>query len=236
MKILHLYHDLMNLYGDYANITALTKLLSANGITAKTDRLSIGDEVDFDSYDFIFIGSGTERNLRVMLNDLRRHSAALTKYIGSEKVMLMTGNSFEALGKTLTDSAGNTVEGLGLFDFDTVEQNKERLVGDIVFDCGFLSSPVVGFVNKCSEINGINEPMFTVRMGLGNRRGDSGEGIRMNNLFCTHVTGPVLVKNPHFLLSIAGLICSKSLSDDALEYEKKGYAVTLSELKKRMEA
>ena len=236
MKILHLYHDLMNLYGDYANITALTKLLKSNGVEVEVDRLSLGDEVDFDSYDFVYIGSGTEKNMKVMLEDLRRHEDALTGYIGKEKVMLMTGNSFEALGKTLTDSGGKIYEGLGLFNFDAVEQNKERSVGDVIFECPFLDRPVVGFINKCSEIFGIDEPMFKVRMGLGNRKGDVGEGIRMNDLFCTHVTGPLMVKNPHFLCAIASLLLGHEVDDSALVHEKRGYEVTLGELRKRMEA
>ena len=107
-------------------------------------------------------------------------------------------------------------------------------MGDVVFDCAFLSAPVVGFINKCSEIKVIDEPMFTVRMGLGNSKGDKGEGVRLNNLFCTHVTGPVLVKNPHFLSYIAELLLGRAPDDSCLEYEKKGYAVTLSELSKRI--
>ena len=31
MKLLHLYHDIMNLYGDYANILALERMLKNNG-------------------------------------------------------------------------------------------------------------------------------------------------------------------------------------------------------------
>ena len=30
MKILHLYHDIMNLYGEYANVSALERMLEKN--------------------------------------------------------------------------------------------------------------------------------------------------------------------------------------------------------------
>ena len=236
MKILHLYHDLMNLYGEYANITALVKLLENNGEEVTVDRVSIGDEAELSAYDFIYIGSGTERNMRVALNDIKRFESALTDCVGKGKVMLFTGNSFEMLGRRITDADGNEYEGLGLFNFESVEQNRERLVGDVIFDCAFLDSPVVGFVNKCSEIKVIDEPMFTVKMGLGNSKGDSGEGVRLNNLFCTHVTGPVLIKNPHFLCYLAELLLGRKPDDSCLEHEKKGYAVTLTELSKRITA
>ena len=234
MKILHLYHDIMNLYGDYANIAALKKLLQSNGIEVTVDKLSIGDEVRLFDYDFIYIGSGTERNLKVILSDLRRLEPQLIDCIGSGKVMLMTGNSFEALGKELTDADGRIYEGLGVFGFTSAEQNRERIVGDVICDAPFLSSPLVGFINKCSDISGIDEPMLTLRMGPGNKRGSKGEGIRLNDLICTHVTGPVLVKNPHFLKYIGELITGAELDDSALVYEKKGYTVTLGELSKRL--
>ena len=101
MKILHLYHDLMNLYGDYANVSAMRRMLEKSGESV-TD------------YDFIFIGSGTERNLRVALEDFRQYKDELTACADSGKALLFTGNSFEMLGKTLTDCKGNTVDGLGM--------------------------------------------------------------------------------------------------------------------------
>ena len=32
MKILHLYHDIMNLYGEYANVSALKRMLEKNEV------------------------------------------------------------------------------------------------------------------------------------------------------------------------------------------------------------
>ena len=234
MKILHLYHDLMNLYGDYANITALMKLAVYNGEDVTVDKRSVGDQIDFADYDFIFIGSGTERNMKVALDDLRRRKKELNGCIDSGKVILLTGNAFEMLGKLVADADGKAYEGLGIFDFETTEQSQNRLVGDVIFGCEFLDSPVVGFINKCSGIRGITEPMFSVEMGLGNDEGDTGEGVRKNNLFCTHVTGPVLIKNPHLLVYLYTLITGDKPDEGCLVYEKKGYAVTLSELKKRI--
>lgn len=234
MKILHLYHDIMNLYGDYANIVAMQKLAAHNGVEATVDRRTLGDEVSLSDYDFIYIGSGTERNMKVVLEDFRRFEKELTACVGSGKVILLTGNAFEMLGARITDCSGTQYEGLGLFGFTVTEQNKTRLVGDAVFDCPFLSTPAVGFINKCSQIRGVDEPMFTIGMGLGNADGDQGEGVRLNNLFCTHLTGPVLVKNPHFLTCLYSLIVGQTADDACLRYEQKGYEVTLTALRKRM--
>ena len=73
-------------------------------------------------------------------------------------------------------------------------------------------------------------------MGLGNKDGDETEGVRKENLFGTHLTGPVLIKNPYFLEYLAGIVAGGTkLSTDHLEYERKGYEITLSELSKLMD-
>ena len=236
IKILHLYHDLMNLYGDYANVSALKRILEKNGEEVKLDKLSLSDTAAIEDYDFIYIGSGTERNMRVALSDLKKYSAPIKSYIESGKSALFTGNSFEMLGKTITDCLGESVEGLGFCDFTVTEQNKTRLTSDVIYNCAFLTQPLVGFVNKCSEIKGVTSPLFTVEMGLGNFEGDKNEGVRLNNLFGTHLTGPALIKNPHLLVYFAELLLKKTPETDHLARERAGYEVTLGELKKRNEA
>ena len=56
MKLLHLYHDIMNLYGDYANVSALKRILEQSGEDVIVDKLSFGDIADLSQYDFIFVG------------------------------------------------------------------------------------------------------------------------------------------------------------------------------------
>ena len=216
IRILHLYHDLMNLYGDYANVSALKRILEKNGEEVKVEKLSLSDSASIGDCDFIFVGSGTERNMRVALGDLKKYSRSLKK--------------------TITDCRGETVEGLGFFDFTVTEQNKTRLTADVICACSFLTQPLVGFVNKCSGISGVSSPLFTVEMGLGNSEGDKYEGVRLNNFFGTHLTGPALIKNPHFLAYFAELILGKTPETDYLTNERAGYDVTLGELRKRVEA
>ena len=38
MKILHLYYDIMNLYGEYANVSALERIIENSGENAEIDR------------------------------------------------------------------------------------------------------------------------------------------------------------------------------------------------------
>lgn len=235
MKLLHFYYDIMNLYGDYANISALERIFKYSNIECTADKLSFSDKPSLDDYDFIYIGSGTERNRNVVMEDLKNYTEELKAFIDSGKPVLMTGNSFEMLGKTITGANGEVYSGLGIFDFTVTEQNKTRTTGDAVFTAEFLDKPLVGFINKCSELDGVAEPLFSVKMGLGNKNNDNTEGVRKNNFFGTHLTGPVLIKNPHFLIYLAKLISGENtIATDQLKYEAAGYDITLSELTKRI--
>ena len=233
MKILHMYHDVMNLYGEYANVLAMRDMIIKSGESCEVDRKTYGDAVNFEEYDFVYIGSGTERGQKSVLADFLHARDAFKAYAESGKVALLTGNSFEMLGKTITDCDGREYAGLGLFDFTVTEQNKTRNTADAVFTAGFLSRPLVGFINKCSEIKGVDKPMFSVRLGLGNCGGSKGEGVRLNNLFCTHLTGPVLMKNPEFLIYLTKLVTGKNVEANPLAV--KGYEVTVRELNARIE-
>lgn len=106
IKMLHLYYDVMNLYGDYGNVSILKKHLEDQGFEVILDKRTIGEEVNLEEYDFIFIGSGTEKNLDMVLNDLKKYKEKLKQYIDKEKVIFLTGNSFEMLGKSIDEESG----------------------------------------------------------------------------------------------------------------------------------
>ena len=156
-------------------------------------------------------------------------------------------NAFEILGKTITDAKGKEYQGLGIFDFTVVEQERVRNTADAIFslleqednaeDAKKLNGKreLVGFINKCSTIKGITTPMFEVKMGLGNENKGKTEGIVYKNFFGTHLTGPMLIKNPYFLQDLASKLCGKEMNGDYLNYEKAGYEITLRELSKRLE-
>ncbi len=233
MKILHLYYDLMNLYGEYANISALCRIFEVNNIEYTLDKMSLGEELTLSDYDFIYVGSGSEENQKLALAHLKEYKQDLDAYIQNGKIALFTGNSFEMLGKGIKGFLGE-FEALEIFDFETNEQNKTRTTADAIFEMSDLDNPLVGFINKCSTIVGITEPLFTVKMGIGNNKEDKGEGIKHNNFFGTHLTGPVLVKNPHFLRFVAEIACKKELDDSIFLYEKAGYETTLKKLSERV--
>lgn len=234
MKLLHLYGDVMNLYGEYANVEILVRFLQDLGHEVSVDTLSLYESRDISGYDFYFMGAGTELRQKLVLPQLMNYRQPLKAAFEAGKVMLFTGNSFELLGRSVTDADGKVWEGLGLFDFETVESDR-RIVGDCLAVSDCMDGLLVGFMNKCSKNTGIRQPLFTLRMGFGNEARNGGEGFREKNCFGTHLTGPILVKNPAMLRLLAGLLGAENTDSVSYPHMEKAYATTCEELKKRLE-
>lgn len=203
MKILHLFHDLMNLYGDYANVLALERSLAQKGEAVEVLRRSVGDDLSFSEFDFIYIGSGTERSQKAALEYLGGFTERFKSAVDGKTVILATGNAFEMFGSEITDRDKKTHKGLGLFDF-TVTETSERTVTDSVVE--FEGRELIGFINKASMIYGIKDPFFKVRQGAGNNSDDAeNEGVHIGNFYGTHIIGPLLIRNPSIAEYFAGL-------------------------------
>lgn len=252
VKILHLYHDLMNLYGEYGNIAVLCRYLKDAGIEVQLDKVSIGDSFNLTDYNFIYCGAGTEKNQKVALADLISHIDELKNYAENNGTALFTGNSLEMLGKNIYDRNGDMFESLALADFSAYQggesykqyieenpndteliKNDTRITGDSIFKADFIKKPLVGFVNKCGFIKGNFNPIFSVMYGIGNSRNDKYDGIRINNILGTYLTGPVLVKNPAMLDYVVSLITDGKAEKQSYESQNRGYELTYSELMKR---
>ncbi len=233
-KLLHLYDDVMNLYGEYANVSLLARLLTDLGHSVQIDTLSLYEKKDISGYDFYFMGAGTERRQKLALSQLVFYRDALKNAMDESKVMLFTGNSFEMLGAKITDADGREYDGLHLLDFETVE-TKRRITGDCLAKTELFDDLLVGFMNKCSITTEVEQPFCSVIMGFGNEEDKGAEGFRAGNCFGTHLTGPILVKNPAMLRCIADLLGAKDSDRVSYPYMEKGYETTASELKKRLE-
>lgn len=207
MKIVHLFHNLMNLYGEYANVLALKRELENNGISVVVENQSVGDKIDLADADFIYIGSGTEKNQKAALDAVRPYKNELSAALERGAVVLATGNSFEMFGSKITDKNGRDYEGLGFFDF-TVTESDKRTVTDSI--CGFNGGEIIGFVNKASEISGVKNPLFSVKQGAGNSSEDAAnEGVHEGNFYGTHIIGPLLIRNNAVAKYFAELLAKK---------------------------
>ena len=239
LKILHLYPDCMSLYGEYANVAVLKRTLEAMGVAVTVDKCLLDDAPDFSAADFIYMGCGTERTQKAALMALNAHAGSLKAALDRGAVVLFTGNAMEALGRSVTDVQGKEWPGLGLAEFATVETD-QRAPEDVIAHSPLWDAPVVGFMNKCSRTTGVTAPLFDrLALGLGNEEEKGPEGYVDGNLFATHITGPVLVKNPDLLDLLAcrlfeakGWALPEPLP--VLPHQREAYDVTLKELSARV--
>jgi len=239
LTILHLYPDCMSLYGEYANLAVLRRHLRALGVSATVESALFEDAPDLERADLIYMGAGTERTQKAAITALLPHQDALRAAVDRGAVVLFTGSAMELLGASVTDGAGKTWPCLGFGKFTTVETEK-RDPGDVIAHTALWDSPVVGFMNKCSVTKGVTTPLFEkLSMGFGNEGEKGPEGYVSGNMFATHLTGPVLVKNPDFTgLLMRRIFAAKGweLAEPLpiLPYEREAYEVTLRELTARL--
>ena len=239
LNIVHLYPDVMSLYGEYANIAVLRRHLEALGVTVTVKAVTCEDEPDFTGADFLYMGAGTERTQKYVLEKLLPHVDSLKAAVGAGAVVLFTGNAMETLGTSVTDAKGKVWPALGLAEFATVETDRRDPV-DVIAHTSLLDRPVVGFMNKCGLTHGVTAPMFDrLTLGFGNDAEKGAEGYGNGNVFATHLTGPVLVKNPHFtdliirrIFEAKGWTLPEALP--VLPHEREAYEVTLAELSARV--
>lgn len=227
--LLHLYPNLMNLYGDYANITILKKHLEDQDLNVRIEKKDIGSNIDFSKYDFIYMGSGTESNRDLALTDLMRYRDDLKQCIENGKTILFTGNAMELLGNYIGKK-----EGLGLFNFD-VDCADSRFTGDVIVKNDELGE-IVGFINKSTLIRGGEEDkLFDYTFMDNNLKDNNYEGYKRNNTYGTHIIGPILVKNPKFMDIIIRSILSDDYDYKKIDYkfEEESYKTTLKALKER---
>ena len=206
-RVAHLYYDLMNLYGENGNIRFLKKKLDEQGIDSEIYFLSLEDKIDFDKYDFYYIGMGSLENQEIVLNNLIKYKDKVIEAINKDKFFLVTGNAIDLFGMTLTKGSGKVLKGLETFNYEALEE-EFRIVGPQYYETDLIPQKIIGFQNRNSLIKNANESMFRVIDGTGFNPKEKVEGIHYNNFYGTYLIGPLLVRNPYFCDYLVKEICN----------------------------
>lgn len=198
ITILHLFPDLLNLYGDTGNIACLKKRLEWRGYQVKVVRCTVEDnQMDLTHTDIVFIGGGSDREQKIVCSKLLEKKKELTEYVENDGVVLAVCGAYQLLGKyyKLDDE---TIEGLSILDI-TTERGETRLIGNVIAQSPLFEQPIVGFENHGGRtIINNHESLAKIIKGYGNT-GDTGyEGVHYKNVFATYIHGPLLPKNPQF--------------------------------------
>ena len=190
IKVLHLYYDLLNLYGEQGNILALKRAFKNQNVEIEVDYLSVQDKIDFQKYDLVYLGSGSTENLLIALEDIKRHKKELKKYIESKKILLATGNSYLLFGQKI-----NNLDALGIFDYYAA--SSEKMAQESLMEL-YQEKDIIGFQNREFIVNNKKNHLFKVKEGLCDNLKSEYEGYHEYNFYGTFVIGPLLIRNPHF--------------------------------------
>ena len=214
IKILWLFNDLLDLYGDSGNITILSFYLKRNGIPFEIDTKGLYDEIDFTAYDFVYCGPGKVKNIMKAAEKLSACKDNLKEAVDKGVMMLFTGSSVALLGNKITAADGNSVTGAGLFEYSCTDYDKV-MIEDIVTDVKLSDRKIYGFVNRTMKIDGESDE-------------DYRKGYECNKLWATWLLGPLMVKNPDLLAYYYRNLTGEDLDlSDTLE--EKAYQHTMAE-------
>ena len=223
IKILYLYPDMLELYGDYGNIQVLKYRIESRGYKAIIDRYSIGDAApNFNDYDIVFAGGGADNEQSILAKDLVKYKDNIKDAVNNGVFFLLICGAYQLFGKYYKGVEGNIIPGLEVFDYYTVANpdRKKRCIGNIVIDATLdaninikksansnedssdnidnlnLKTKVIGFENHGGQTFDISNSFGNVLFGNGNKFGDAEEGFFNNNVIATYLHGPLLSKNP----------------------------------------
>lgn len=197
IKILYLYPDMLELYGDYGNIQVLKYRIESRGYKAIIDRYSIGNAApNFNDYDIVFAGGGADNEQSILAEDLVKYKDNIKEAVKNGVFFLLICGAYQLFGKYYKGVEGNIIPGLEVFDYYTVANpdRKKRCIGNIVIKTKMGN--VIGFENHGGQTFDISNSFGNVLFGNGNKFGDSEEGFFENNVIATYLHGPLLSKNP----------------------------------------
>ena len=210
LRIVHLYPELLNLYGDGGNVAVLAERARKRGIAVETVRVNHGQEADLERADIVFLGGGPDREQRLASIDLLAQAESLRGYVEDDGVLLAICGGFQILGREWL-LGDESVAGLGVVDITTKRAaggSRNRLVGNIALSSPLADMPVIGYENHAGRtfLGSRCQPFGHVvgSHGHGNNDGDRADGILYRNVVGTYLHGPLLAKNPevadHLLL------------------------------------
>lgn len=209
LRLAHLYPAQMNIYGDRGNIIALQKRAQWRNIRLEQVPVEIGQEVDFSTFDLVFMGGGQDAQQTLVARDLKKVKGdSLREAVEKGLVLLSICGGYQLLGRSFLTHEGKELEGVGLFDLHT-EGGKKRMIGNILIESeieGRLTR-LVGFENHSGKtyLGSGAKPLGRVIKGFGNNGEDGSEGAVYKNAYGTYLHGSLLPKNPeladHLLLA-----------------------------------
>ncbi|HNZ63039.1 MAG TPA: hypothetical protein PKH23_01735 [Bacillota bacterium] len=196
MRIEILYGELANLLGEHGSQNLLLRTFGEEHVlmTPFPEKPAFPD----GGIDLVYMGPMTERSQARVLEVWRGQRALFREAIDRGTAFFFAGNALDLTGRTIAYEEGETIEGLGLYPFDTFCRRYDRL--NEVFRGEFQKMDITGFRSQFTTHKGDLRafPFIRTAHGSGMIPGTPFEGIRDKLFFATNLLGPFLLLNPPF--------------------------------------
>lgn len=210
LRIAFLYPELMNIYGDRGNILTLSRRAQWRGIDVSVDKVSVGDTIDPDYYDFYFFGGGQDKQQITVSKDIQgQKKAALKEAVERGAVILSICGGYQMLGHYYRPFDGEDLPGIGLFDVHTDAGNK-RYIGNVIIESALPGvGTIVAFENHsgCTFLHEGCRSFGKSVIGGGNNGQDGTAGAIYKRAYGCYLHGSLLPKNPR----LADLLLTQAL-------------------------
>jgi CobQ-like glutamine amidotransferase family enzyme len=226
LRVCALYPDLMNIYADRGNLLLLERRCQWRQVEFELRASELGEQLDPDAADLIYIGGGQDRDQKRCAYDLVEvKRPALREAVQRGAVLLAVCGGYQLLGHSY-ELPDETLPGVGLVDVTTVREEGPRLIGNVAIEVELRPGErrvLAGFENHGGRtyVGAASEPLGTVLKGYGNNGKDGFEGVRDGSVIGTYLHGPLLPKNAwlaDWLIETAlGLEPPLAALDDRLE-------------------
>jgi lipid II isoglutaminyl synthase (glutamine-hydrolysing) len=216
LRVGALYPDLLNIYADRGNLLLLERRCAWRGIAFELHGIGLGDELDPDAHDLLYIGGGQDRDQALCARDMAETKRdALHAAAARGAVVFAVCGGYQLLGHGYA-MGGERLPGVGIVDLETVREDGPRLIGNVAIELGPGVRPswaatngrpdariLAGFENHGgrTRLGPGTEPLGRVLRGHGNDGRSGFEGVRggpHGTVVGTYLHGPLLPKNAHF--------------------------------------
>ena len=223
LRVGALYPDLLNIYADRGNLLLLERRCEWRGIGFELRGIGLGEPLDPDAHDLLYIGGGQDRDQVLCARDMvDTKRDALHAAAARGAVVFAVCGGYQLLGHGYA-LGGERLPGVGLVDLETVREPGPRLIGNVAIELED-GQVLAGFENHGgrTRLGPEARPLGRVLRGHGNDGRSGYEGVRggpHGTVVGTYLHGPLLPKNAHFAdwLTSTALGIELAPLDDALE-------------------
>jgi CobQ-like glutamine amidotransferase family enzyme len=199
LRVGALYPDLMNIYADRGNLLLLERRCAWRGIGFALTGIGLGDELDPDGHDLLYLGGGQDRDQALCARDLataKRDAVHAAAARGAVVFAVCGGYQLLGHGYALGDER---LPGVGLLDLETVREDGPRLIGNVAIEVALdgVARVLAGFENHGgrTRLAPGQAPLGRVLRGHGNDGRSGFEGATRGSVLGTYLHGPLLPKN-----------------------------------------